>query len=237
MKKNYIKLKFKNKEDWLKAKEQTISGSEAAAILNKSPWLTPNDVYNKFVYGKAKVVKENEYMRDGTNAEPHIRALFALDDKRYKVKNPPKRGYWMFVRKDYPFISVTPDGLMVETINKRKWGLEIKDVRLYKKEEKNLWEGNVLPSQYYCQDLQYMLVLNDLYGVVLVAHLQYFKFNPETKKWDFDYAVDRPYYIVRNNKDVKSHIAFLEKKEVNFYEINIKGRKRPKLVVKLNKSI
>lgn len=229
MKKNYTKQTFKTKEEWLKAKELTISGSEAAAICNKSKWLTTQDIYNKMVMHKAKIIPENERMREGTLAEEHIRALFALDNKKYKVKNPPKKGYWFFARKDKPYISCTPDGLLTEIENGHKWGLEIKDVELKRSADKSAWEGNLLPDQYYYQLLQYMLTLNDLHGVILNAHLKYFKYDNE--QLVFDYAVDRSYVLAR--EDVKSHIAYLEKKETDFYEINIKGRKRPKLVIKI----
>jgi len=231
MKKNYRKLSFKTKEEWLKAKEKTIGGSEAAAVVNKNPWQTPNDLYNKIVLGKAKVVPENERMREGTLAESHIRALFALDNRDFIIKNPPKRGYWFFQRKDKPYISCTPDGLAIRKSTGKLWGIEIKDVELRSKASKELWLNNQLPDNYYFQTLQYQVTFNDMEGVVLVAHLKHYKHEEETDEWVFDYAEDRPYYIYR--EDVKSHVAFLEKKETDFYEINIKGRKRPKLVISI----
>jgi hypothetical protein len=47
----------------------------------------------------------------------------------------------------------------------------------------------------------------------------------------FDHAVDRPYFIVR--KDVADQVDYLERKETEFWEVNIKGRKRPKLRISL----
>ena len=226
---NYKKLHFKSKEEWLKAKEQTISGSEAAAIVNKSKWLTPDDIFNKFVYHKTKNITENERMRKGTLAEKHIRALFALDDDRFEIKNPPSSGYTMYVRKDKPYISCTPDGFAIEKKTKDKWGIEVKDVELRKREEIDAWEGNVLSDQYYFQDLQYLVTMNDLRGVILVAHLKYFVCRDN--EWVLDRAVTKAYFIAR--EDVLGHVNYLEQKETDFYENNILKRKRPKLVVKI----
>lgn len=228
--KNY-KVENLTKEEWLERKKTTIGGSEASAVCNKSKWLTPNDLYNKMVLGKVKKVKLNARMQEGTLAESLIRNLFALDDKRYVVKNPPKTKQWFFTRKDKPYLSCTPDGLANEVGNGRKWGIEIKDVELRSKGEKDLWEYNQLPDQYYYQVLQYLVVINDLDGVILIAHLKYFTLDEETHKWVFDYAVDRPYYILR--EDIKSHIDYLEKKETEFYEVNIKGRTRPKNIISI----
>ena len=229
MKKNYKKTSYLTKKEWLEAKEKTIGGSEAAAILNKSKWLTPNDIYNKMVLGKCKTVIENEKMLDGTLAESHIRALFALDHKEFKVKNPPQKGYWFFSRIDKPYLSCTPDGLLTKVTSGSLWGLEIKNIDLIKREDRELWESDTLPDQYLYQILQYLVVFNDMLGVVLNAHLKYYKRN-DKNEYEFDYAVDRSYTIYR--EEFVGAIKYLENKETEFYENNVKLKKRPKLVIK-----
>jgi len=228
MKKNYTKTVFKTKQEWLKAKEKTIGGSEAAAIVNKSKWLTINDIYNKMVLGKCKKVIENEKMADGIKAEPHIRALFALDHKEFKVKNPP-RGYWFFARTDKPYLSCTPDGLLTKVINGALWGLEIKFVDLIKHEDKEMWENDTLPDQYLYQVLHDLVVITDMFGMVLNAHLKYYKKN-DKGKYVFDYAVDKSYVIYRD--EFNKSIAYLENRETDFFENNVKVRRRPNLVIK-----
>lgn len=228
--KNYI-TKIYSDEGWHNARKKTIGGSEAAAVVGKSAWLTPNDLYNKLVLGKEKAVPENERMKTGTLAENHIRQLYALDNPKLKIKHPPVRKHWFFIRKDKPYLSCTPDGLGEDA--EGKFGIEVKHKELRSKEDKNAWEGGLLPDQYYYQLLQYLVVLNDLVKVILVAHLVYFTFNEETKEWVYDHAEERPFVLYR--QDVQSHIAYLENKETSFYENNILGRKRPKLVIKFNK--
>lgn len=232
MKKLYKKKKAKTKEEWLELKRTTIGGSEAAMVVNESKWGNTNDLYNKMVLGKEKNIQENDRMIEGTKAEEHIRSLFALDTKEFLIKNPPKRGYWFYYRTDKPYMSCTPDGLAKNTKTGKLWGIEIKDVELIRRDDKTMWENSNLPNQYYFQLLQYLAVFNDMEGAVLIAHLKYFKHDDQTDEWKFDYAVDKPFYLYRADKKVMTHIAYLEKKETEFYELYIKGHKRPPLKIK-----
>lgn len=227
MKKNY-KKQILTSEEWHIARLDTIGGSEAAAVLNKSKWATPADIYNKMVLHKEKKVANNERMQDGTNAESHIRALYAIMDKRFLITNPPTYKHWYFTRKDKPYLACTPDGLARK--GKELWGLEVKDVEIRNEADKNAWEGDLLPDQYYHQVLQYLVVINDMVGVILIANLHYFKHDEETDSWVFDKSVIKPYFIYRI--DVNAHVNWQEKKLTDFYEINIKGRKRPKIAIK-----
>lgn len=167
-------------------------------------------------------------MVEGTLAEEHIRALWTLDHKDLVVKKPPKKGGWLFRRKDEPMMTCTPDGLVYD-IDKRLYGLEIKDCELIKKEDKEMWETGYLPDQYYCQLLWYLVVMSDMQGVYLTAHLKYF--TNVDGKWVFDYAVDRTYFIERNQ--VLNDIKYLEDKGKSFIHDNFEKRIRPKLTIKI----
>ena len=226
--KRYKKLILRDKEEWLKAKEQTIGGSEASAIVNKSKWLTPNDLYNKMVLGKNKTISSNSRMIQGTLAESKIRDLFALEHSEFEVVNPPKYNYWLFVRKDKPYLSCTPDGLLKSKSG--LWGLEIKDIELRKREDANNWESGTLPDQYLYQILHYLVVLNDLEGVILNARLKYFTHDDVNDSWVLDKIVEKPYYLYRS--DFVKSVETLERKETNFYEENIVKRKRPVTLIK-----
>ena len=225
MKKNYKKQTFKTRSEWLA--NRGIGGSDAAAILNLSKWITQDDIYNRLVLNKEKEDIQNERMIEGTKAEDHIRALFELDNK-VVVKCPPKKGNWIFKRTDYPLITCTPDGIFTGH-DGNLYGLEIKDIELIRSIDKNMWEYNELPQQYFIQCLQYLVVINDLKGVVLNAHLKYFK--KEEENWVFDYAVDKSYWVLR--EDYSKEIEYLEKKEKDFIDNNINKRKRPKTIIKL----
>lgn len=224
----YKRESYKTKSEWLNARG--IGGSSAAAICNKSKWLTANDVYNELALKKRKKVVENERMIEGVQSESAIRLLFSLDYKdEYKVINPPSRAYWLFRRTDKEYITCTPDGLLTDLKTGKLGGLEIKNVEMIKRDVRDLWENNTLPDQYYYQCLHYFVAITDLEFVCLFAHLKYFVYDDESKKWVFDHAVDKPYWIYK--KDVIAHIEFLEKKETEFYEHHIQAKRRPKIVI------
>lgn len=231
-KKLYRRESYKTKEEWLNARG--IGGSSAAAVLGKSKWLTPNDLYNELALGKRKIIPENERMIAGTKSENAIRTIFTLIyHDRFKVTNPPKKTFWLFRRIDKPYLTITPDGLALELDTGKKFGVEIKNVQMIKREVKDLWENDTLPDQYFCQCLHYFIGKPDLDGVILFALLEYQKFDEETEKWVFSHIVIRPYVICR--EDVISQIAYLENKETEFYENNIKVKKRPCLKLSFTK--
>lgn len=230
MKKNYSKELYKTREDWLG--NRGIGGSDAAAICNKSKWRSARDVYNKLTSKEQPKEKKNARMVEGTLAEPLIRALFELEHPEYKVIHPPKKGSWLFRRKDYPEITLTPDGLLEEIATKKQYGLEIKDIELRKREQKELWLNDTLPDEYYFQTLHYMVVKNDLEGVILVARLKFYSFD-YNNEYTLDHIETRYYLIMRDDEDVSKHIAYLEKKEIAFILYNLRLGKRPPVTVKL----
>lgn len=230
MSKNYTKETYKTSEAWLA--NRGIGSSDAAAICNKSKWKTPRDVYNSITSKEQKKEVKNARMTEGTLAEPHIRALFEIEHPEYKVTHPPKKGSWLFRRKDYPLLTLTPDGLLEEIATGKKLGLEIKDIELRKREQKELWLNDTLPDDYYFQTLHYMVVKNDLEGVILVARLKFYSFD-YNNEYTLDHIETRYYWIMREDEDVSKHISYLEKKEISFIENNIKPGKRPPVIVKI----
>lgn len=221
-----------NEKEWLNIKSNTIGGSEAAAVVNKSKWLTANDLYNKLALGKSKTFKSNERMDEGKNTERFIRGLFEYDFKdEFELVKLPTRNRCIFIRKDKKYLSCTPDALARNKRSNRLWGIEFKNVELRSRDDRDIWECADLPNQYYFQNLQYLVVLTDLEGVLLYAHLKYFKFDEKTQEWVFDHAEDKAYPMYR--KEVLNHVSFLEKKETDLIEINVKCRKRPKTSIQL----
>ena len=221
-----------SEEEWLKIKQNTIGGSEAAAVVNKSKWLTANDLYNKLAQNKVKVVRSNSRIEEGKITEKFIRGLFEYDFKdEFELVDLPTRNRCIFIRKDKNYLSCTPDALALNKETHQLWCIEFKNVEVRTREDRNIWENADLPNQYYFQNLHYLVVLTNLEGVLLYAHLKYFTFNETTQKWVFDHAEDKAYPMFRN--EVFDHVSFLEKKETELVEINVKGRKRPKTSIQL----
>lgn len=209
MKKNYKKEIYTTREEWLK--NRGIGGSDAAAILGKSPWLSKEKVKKRLLEPNSYEEKKNSRMVEGTLKEPLIRQMFVLNTG-YKVTEPPKNKYWLFRRKDEPMLTCTPDGLYDDYDG--MYGLEIKDVALYKREAMDNWESGIIPDQYYIQILHYMVVLNDIVGVTLLPHLMYFVKNEDINKWVYEHSEFRKYIILR--EDVKEDLEYLEKQELDF---------------------
>ena len=226
----YTLEKHKTKEEWVEARG--IGGSSAAAILGLSNWHTTQDIYDDLALGKVKKISDNERMQDGRLSESAIRQLFILDYKRYKVKEPPKRSYWMFRRKDKPYITLTPDALLKDTYTGKLGALEIKNVEMRNKETRVAWETLDLPDQYYWQVVHYFVAKPDIDFVIVYAHLKYFAYNELAEEWQLDYSKQRAYYFERLM--FKKHIDYLENEETKFYENYVAKRKRPPLILDLN---
>lgn len=224
---NYIKETFKTKDDWINARG--IGGSSASAVINKSKWLTKLDVYNDLALGIRKETPDNARMKEGRIAEGYIRKLFKLEHPEFKVTEQPKTTFWLFRRKDYPLITCTPDGLFIDKTSKKKYGLEIKDVELRKREYKEDWESGKLPIQYYIQTLHYMVTMNDLSGVCLLARLKYFKHDDYLDAFVLDHTEDRCFWVYRDMTE--ADIKYLESEEIKFIEENINKKKAPKMKI------
>ena len=229
MKKNYIKEKYKTKEAWLD--NRGIGGSSASAIVNKSKWMTSLDIYNDLVLGIKKEIQDNARMKEGRIAEDFIRKLFILEHPEFKVTPQPKNIFWLFRRKDYPLITCTPDGLFTEKTTNKKFGLEIKDVELRKRDYTEQWESGTLPIQYYIQCLHYMVTMDDLDGVCLTARLKYYKRDEYFDNFVLDHTEDRNFWLYR--EDLKDDIEWLEKKEIDFIKNNIEKKIKPTLKITL----
>lgn len=64
---------------WLKARTYGIGGSDASAIVGKNPYKTNIDLFEEKIGRKIpEDISDKPYVRFGTLAEPHIRAIFAL---------------------------------------------------------------------------------------------------------------------------------------------------------------
>ena len=224
---NYIKEKYKTKEEWIA--NRGIGGSSASAIINKSKWTTTLDIYNELVLGIRKEIPENDRMREGKIAEDFIRKLFKLEHPEFKVIEQPKRIFWLFRRKDYPLITCTPDGLLIDKKNNKKYGFEVKDVELRTREYREEWESGTLPNQYYCQCLHYMITMNDLDGVCLCARLKYYVYDDYLETFMVDHTEDRYFWVYRD--DTQEDINYLENKEIEFIENNIVKKVKPKLKI------
>ena len=209
---------LKNREEWLKNRERTVGGSEAAALVGKNPYMSNIDLWRIKTGQQAKEnIDDKEYVIYGRNAEEHLRALFALDYPQYEVDYIDNNSFW---NDKYPWASASLDGWLTDQ-DGRKGILEIKTTNILQSMQKEKWDHRI-PDNYYCQCLWYMGV-TEFDFAILKAQLKY------------DYAggvflTTKHYHMDR--AEVQEDIDYLMQRGESFAEY-VRARKEPPLVINL----
>lgn len=191
---------LKSREDWLTHRSR-IGGSDAASVIGMNPWRSNQELWRiKTGREKPEDISDKPYVRYGNEAEPHIRAMFALDHPKMRVMYEPNN---LFVNSSCPFAHASLDG-WTEDPEGRRGVLEIKTTTISSRLAAEKWRDRI-PDNYYCQILHYLLVTESEYAD-LRAHL---KIAP-------GYAEDREYHIERS--DCEEDIAYLAEAEQKFWE-------------------
>ena len=212
------KIILADRKSWLSHRENRIGGSDAACIVGMNPYKSNVELWEEKTGKKqADDISDKPYVRYGTEAEEHLRALFALDFPQYKVSYDENN---MWVKDKYPFAHASLDAWL-EDEDGRKGILEIKTTNILQSMQKEKW-NNRIPDNYYCQILWYLGVTEFDYAI-LKSQLRY------------DYSGDiflttKHYFIER--EDVEDDIEYLLSKGSDFFE-NIKMNKKPSLVLPL----
>ena len=208
-------LRFNSRDEWLEARKNYIGGSDAAAVVGMNPYSSNVDLWEiKTGRRQAEDISGDPRVKYGTDAEKHLRALFALDHPQYAV------GYTehnMYLNDRYPWAHASLDGTLFEIETERRGVLEIKTTNIQSPAQKLKWE-NRIPDNYYCQVLHYLMV-TEFDFAVLKAQL----------KWHNGadvVCVTKHYKIER--EEVIEDIKFLENAEKEFYDY-IKKDVRPPL--------
>lgn len=139
-----------------KLRKTGIGGSEVAAILGLSPWKTAVDVYLDKISDVVEKDESNERQEAGNMLEDALRKWFERRTGK-KVIMPVMEKEPFFRHAKYPFLFVTPDGL----IEGRQEGLELKNVD---KDFSILWpknqDANQVPKMYQVQCMHGLEVMD-----------------------------------------------------------------------------
>lgn len=208
---------YSTAKEWLKARKSYIGGSDAAAILGLSPFMSNVDLWEiKTGRKKPKDLSDNALVQFGHDAEPLIRELFKLDFPTLKVFYLENN---MFVNDEFPWAHASLDGWLEDLETHRKGVLEIKTASITSHAQAQKWK-NKIPDNYYCQILHYLMVTGFDFAV-LKARLKY--------DIDGEISVSTKHYIV-NREDCADDIEYLKEAEKRFVEY-IKADNRPALVL------
>lgn len=209
-----IREHHEGKEEWLQARaNRGIGGSEAAAIVNMSPYMTVRELWNRKVLNKkATDLSDNEYVAKGVRVEPVLRELYRANNPNIKIEYYP---YDLLYQEERPWLFATLDGEIVRQDGSRGI-LEIKTATPNGKEGWKKWEGQI-PSHYYCQ-LLHQLLSTGFDFAVLYAGL----YGQDGTMTIREYEVNRA--------EASGDMEWLLAEEENFW-ISVKEAKLPPLTV------
>lgn len=200
-------------DDWLRKRSFGIGGSDASAIVGMNPYKSNIELFEEKTGRRIpEDISDKPYVKYGTQAEPLIRALFALNYPEYKVEYHGDR---ILRCIEYPFMQASLDGELTDKSG-RHGILEIKTTNILQSMQKEKWNGRI-PDNYYIQILHYLIVTGYDF-VVLCAHLR--------SDWGDDRRVlTRHYFIERS--EVEEDLTQLLKAEIEFWKYVESGRKPP----------
>lgn len=207
---------LKDRDEWLQNRHR-IGGSDASCIVGMNPYKDNVQLWMEKT-GQAQPVdiSDEPYVKYGTEAEAHLRALFALDFPEYQVDYTENN---MFLNDKYPFAHASLDGELTEKATGRRGILEIKTTNILQSMQKEKWKDRI-PDNYYIQILHYLMV-TEFDFVVLKAQLKS-EFNGEVYLQTKHYKIERA--------DVEADVKYLEDSERKFWQ-QVQERRKPALIL------
>lgn len=208
---------YASRDEWLKGRKRRIGGSDAAATIGASPYMTNVDLWEiKTGRKKHADISENDLVRYGTEAEEHLRELFKLDFPEYEVCYKPNN---LWTSEQVPFAHASLDGWLIDK-NGRCGILEIKTATITSALHRAKWNGQI-PQNYYCQALHYMIVTGFEF-VILKAQLK--------TQWPGQLPRLRTEHYQIERSEVQEDIEELYKAEKRFWEY-VESDTRPPLIL------
>ena len=201
----------------MRERKKGIGASEAAAILGMSKWKSNTELWEEKVgLLEPEDISGKPYVQYGHDAEPHLRALFALDHPELRVTY--ESPYKMIFSDELPFMFATPDGELEELATGRRGGLEVKTTEIKNHGQWAEWDKRI-PQQYYCQVVHQMFSAGWDFVYVLVQ-IKWYTREGELRKDIREYRIERT--------EILEDIRALKKSTVEFWE-HVQTKRRPAL--------
>lgn len=209
-------IQLASRGEWLANRMNGIGGSEISAVVGCNPYMTNIELWQiKTGQAQARDISNEPYVIYGTQAEEHLRALFALDFPQYQVEYIENNS---FKNDKYPWAQASLDGWLTDQ-DGRKGVLEIKTTNILQSIQKEKWNHQI-PMNYYCQCCFYMAVLEADF-CVLKGQLKS-EFNGDVYLQTKHYKIERA--------EAQEDIDYLMNKGLEFWEY-VKARKMPALIL------
>lgn len=209
------------REEWLKARQKGIGGSDSAAVLGISPWKSNVQLWEeKTGITEPEDISEKEVVRFGKESEAAIRQLFQLDFPEYKVSYDE---FGIIANQpDCPFIFATLDGELTDQ-NGRKGILEIKTTEIRRSIDWKKWKGQV-PDYYYAQIVHQLLATGYDFAI-LKARIR----EQRGALGEFGWTITVRHYLFERSPLLED-IAYLKEKEIAFWRA-VQTKTRPALIL------
>jgi putative phage-type endonuclease len=180
---SYVKIEYPTLEAWLTARHNSITGSDAGAIMGVNKYL-PSDSLLKAKTSKLVLSEKKDnkigglksglgFMEYGKKAELHLRELFILDYYgQYDVEYLGE--YTVLQSTDAQHRIASLDGILTDRLDHDNKGvLEIKTVNIFSQKAVEAWEGGAIPDHYYYQILHYLLVTGFNFAILKAQFKSY----------------------------------------------------------------
>src|SRR5690606_9681273 len=128
---------FKTRDEWLQERRHGIGGSDVAAMLGLSPYMTPLELYHHKRGEIPTPEREGEWLEWGQALEEPIAQRFARETGRtvlapwQALGTSPDEPYIVLVDREHPFLRVSLDRFFVDAADERGT-LEIKNTSEWK---------------------------------------------------------------------------------------------------------
>lgn len=195
----YEVLFLKDRDEWLKARETRIGGSEASSLIGMNKYTSLHDLWERKIKGVQSDVS-NELIEYGNTMEPLLREL-------YRIKHPEMdvqySGNTILYSKQYEWVSYSPDGLLWD--GSRAGILEIKTSFIRNSNMNEEWKDSI-PQTYFCQIL-WGLLCTGFEFVDLIAELRYLDGNSSIKQYHIERieVLDDMEYLLSESRKAWEH--------------------------------
>ena len=208
---------YGSREEWLHGRRGRIGGSDAAATVGASPYMSNVELWEiKTGRRQQADISDSPLVWYGTQAEDHLRELFRLDFPDYEVFYLENN---LWASEEYPFAHASLDGWLKDGQG-RNGILEIKTATITSAVQRTKWQDGI-PQQYYCQVLHYLMVSGFEFAI-LKAQLK--------TQWPGQLPSLRTEHYLIERSEVQQDIDYLREAEERFWYY-VQKDKRPPLIL------
>ena len=208
---------YGSREEWLQGRRGRIGGSDAAATVGASPYMTNVQLWEiKTGRRQQTDISNNPLVWYGTHAEDHMRELFRLDFPDYEVFYQENN---LWTNDKYPFAHASLDGWLKDDKG-RNGILEIKTSTITSAVQRAKWNDHI-PQNYYIQVLHYLMVTGFEFAI-LKAQLK--------TEWPGQLPSLRTEHYLIERSDVQKDIEYLREAEERFWSY-VEKDTRPPLIL------